>query len=564
MTKSLKKAAQSKAVEEYKKTTTRRRVSLTSISSSATLSSDTLATESNACSSMLSETSDSEIDSHTDDTEYLGNSVIHAIIIPNYKEEMDCLKETLEVLASHSQARRCYDVHLGMEQREVEAESKALKLVSEFTYKFRSIDFSIHPADIPGEAAGKGSNLAWSARKVSVKYSLGMRWNVILTGIDADSHLSPSYFTNITSMHHAYPDTASTTLYAAPIIFDRNAHSVPAIVRVADILWCAAGMSGLYKGSAIAPPTSVYSLPLALVDRVGGWDCDAEAIGEDLHMYIKCFFAVNGNLTCRTVLSPVSQSNVTGGGKGGFRGAMADIKARYKQALRHMWGALDTGFALRKAAEMWKERKQTTRTFRPLHSQGNESSLYIPDMDFTSTADESAGSGIFSDLTRDTIKEPHLERVFYLFHRLFEAHFLPVHMTILVLASALYVWLTDGNGDPHKVAWTFTLSNMLRTTGFVGVACYLFLYESFHRICVTAREKEMTRAHLADGMCFSHRSLTKNYMDYMLVPVVAPLYGAIPCAQAEICHLWTVDLVYAVSKKVTRRRRGSKDAMDIV
>jgi hypothetical protein len=382
-------------------------------------------------------------------------------------------------------------------------------------------------------------------------------------GFAADSHLSSGYFNNITNMHHAHPETAATTLYAAPIIFDRNAHSVPAIVRVADVLWCAAGMSGLYRGSMIAPPTSVYSLPLTLVDRVGGWDCDAEAIGEDLHMYIKCFFALNGNLTCRTVLSPVSQSNVTGGGKGGIRGTVLDMRARYKQALRHMWGALDTGFALRKAAEMWKERKQTTRTFRPLHGQGSESSLYIPDIEFTSAQAASHEHGIFSDLTQDTLKEPNLEKIFYIFHRLFEAHFLPVHMTILVFASAFYVWFSEGNGDPHGVAWIFLVSSILRTMGFMGVACYLFLYESFHRICVNAREREMTRAKLADGMCFSHRSIKKNFIDYILVPVVAPLYGAIPCAQAEICHLWTVHLVYTVSKKVTRQRAKSNAAANM-
>ena len=184
----------------------------------------------------------------------------------------------------------------------------------------------------------------------------------------ADSHLSANYFALITTMHMAYPDTATTTLYSAPIIFDRNAHNVPAIVRVADILWCAAGLSGFYTGSTIAPPTSVYSLPLELVDRVGGWDCDSEAIGEDLHMYLKCFFALNGNLTVRTVLSPVSQSNVTGGGGKGYRGIYSDMRARYKQAIRHMWGALDTGFALRKVVELWQERKHTTRAFRPLHT----------------------------------------------------------------------------------------------------------------------------------------------------------------------------------------------------
>jgi hypothetical protein len=264
-------------------------------------------------------------------------------------------------------------VYLAMELREVDVDTKALTILQEFVKRFRSIEYTLHPSNIPGESAGKGSNVAWAARKLSEKYSLALRKDVIVSSIDADSHLSPNYFALITAMHLAYPETATTTLYAAPIIFDRNADKVPAIVRVADILWGAAGMSGLYNGSTIAPPTSVYSLSLQLVDRVGGWDCDNEAIGEDLHMYLKCFFALNGNLTVRTVHSPVSQTNVTANGHGkGIAGIANDVGARHKQALRHMWGALDTGFALRKVVELWWQRKHTLRAFRPLHA-----SLYV-------------------------------------------------------------------------------------------------------------------------------------------------------------------------------------------
>jgi hypothetical protein len=75
----------------------------------------------------------------------------------------------------------------------------------------------------------------------------------------------------ITTIYLIYPETAPTTLYSVPIIFDRNAHLVPAVVRVADILWAAAGISGLHTSSTLGPPTSVYSLPLRLVDKVGGW-----------------------------------------------------------------------------------------------------------------------------------------------------------------------------------------------------------------------------------------------------------------------------------------------------
>lgn len=52
------------------------------------------------------------------------------------------------------------------------------------------------------------------------------------------------------------------------------------MVRVADILWGAAGLSSNLPWSTILIPTSVYSLPLPLAEEVGGWDGDATAIGE--------------------------------------------------------------------------------------------------------------------------------------------------------------------------------------------------------------------------------------------------------------------------------------------
>jgi hypothetical protein len=71
-----------------------------------------------------------------------------------------------------------------MEQREQGGETKALALIEEFAKKFRSIDYTVHPGDIPGEAAGKGSNMAWAARKLSAKYPAESRKDVIVTGID--------------------------------------------------------------------------------------------------------------------------------------------------------------------------------------------------------------------------------------------------------------------------------------------------------------------------------------------------------------------------------------------
>lgn len=167
----------------------------------------------------------------------------------------------------------------------------------------------------------------------------------------ADTHFSQRYFAQIADWHNADSLDKHTTMYMPPIVFDRNLRHVPLMVRTADTLWAGAGISSFYDGATVCIPTSVYSLPMTLVEHVGGWDTDAGAIGEDLHMYLKCFFALNGNLRTRVVYAAASQCNVSSDLQG-IRGYVDGLKARYNQALRHMWGALDSGFSARQLLRM--------------------------------------------------------------------------------------------------------------------------------------------------------------------------------------------------------------------
>lgn len=98
------------SLKDYKSEALRRRGSSTSVSSSETLISDSHGASSSASSS---DAGDIEIEAYTDLSAAEARSsgpIVHAIVIPNYKEEVDSLKETLEVLASHPQAQTSYDV----------------------------------------------------------------------------------------------------------------------------------------------------------------------------------------------------------------------------------------------------------------------------------------------------------------------------------------------------------------------------------------------------------------------------------------------------------------------
>lgn len=59
--------------------------------------------------SILSE-SEAELSSTTTESDWDETPLLHAIIVPNYKEELDTLRETLDILGSHSQASSSYEV----------------------------------------------------------------------------------------------------------------------------------------------------------------------------------------------------------------------------------------------------------------------------------------------------------------------------------------------------------------------------------------------------------------------------------------------------------------------
>lgn len=79
-------------------------------------------------------------------------------------------------------------VYLAIEQREAGAADKASNLASEFATAFRSLTITVHPSNIPGEAPGKSSNIAWAAEKACRRYSNNWRYgskeHVIITVMD--------------------------------------------------------------------------------------------------------------------------------------------------------------------------------------------------------------------------------------------------------------------------------------------------------------------------------------------------------------------------------------------
>ncbi|RKP04202.1 hypothetical protein CXG81DRAFT_5546, partial [Caulochytrium protostelioides] len=333
----------------------------------------------------------------------------HVIILPNYKENMDTLCETLDVLASHSRALTQYTICLAMEETEGGAVEKAQALVNQYGDEFYNITYTIHPKGRPNEIRGKSSNVAWAAAQMAARG--GGSHAHILTVMDADTCFAEDYFNSV-AYHYttSTPEQRRIMMFAPSTVFDRNAKNVPVFVRVTDMFWAIGVMSNLYPGSAIKTPCSAYSVSMNLALSVGFWDAGAEAIGEDLHMYLKCFFATDGRVIVKSIYSPASQCNVEGEGDG-MAGYVSGIRARYTQAKRHLWGSLDSGYAIRQAILAFCDSR--------------DSSIKDP------KAKEATAA------TRSPLMGSML--LFHLFHRLFEAHILMGHLCMLIVASTIIV-----------------------------------------------------------------------------------------------------------------------------
>ena len=151
-------------------------------------------------------------------------------------------------------------------------------------------------------------------------------------------------------------------------------------------------------------------------------------------------------------------------------------------------------------------------------------------------------------------------RLVILFHRLYEAHFLPGHLTIALVSALIYTAYIPATQIHPLLLWSFGFNGTLRLLGFLLFSFYLYLYESYHALCVKSREDAMKKARLYERMQagFSRRTWKRNFVDYCLLPVTGTMFGTVPAFMAEMSHFWTDRLVYTVSAKPQSRREAEK------
>jgi len=261
------------------------------------------------------------------------HKVNHVVIIPNYKENLNKLRQTIRSISIQTMPSQQIFVVLAMEKREKDAKQKADVLINEFRGKFADI-FATYHKDLLAEVRGKSSNEAYAGK---VAYNKLIKTGIIdinyatVSSVDADSIFDKQYFAYLTFAFLSDPKRYNKFWQSANVNHNNFWH-VPSPIRIISFfgsLW----RTGLLVQKDRLISNSTYSLSFALLKKVGFWDPDV--IPEDYRIFFKAFYKLGGNVWTEPIFlktsmdSPLSSTYIK------------SLKNKYQQERRWAWGASD-------------------------------------------------------------------------------------------------------------------------------------------------------------------------------------------------------------------------------
>lgn len=263
----------------------------------------------------------------------------HVILAATYKEEAETLARGLRMLAESTYPLKQVIYVLATEGRDHDNATKVAKqLKKEFGHLFEEFIITEHPADIEGEAKGKGTNISWAGR-VAEEYCMTQGYDpsdVLVTSIDADHRLHPEYLAALTwsFLEELNPDQVA---FVSVALFFNNVWDVPSPVRFihfSSSLWMMVTSVWISRLQNVMTQTQT----LTALKRTGYYS-PISAV-EDGNQYWRSLFAIGTRYKVKMVLMPVYSDAVL---TSTFWGT---LKEQYLQRRRWHYGVSDVPYVL--------------------------------------------------------------------------------------------------------------------------------------------------------------------------------------------------------------------------
>ncbi len=274
--------------------------------------------------------------------------IYHLVILPMYDEPHEVVRESFAGLAEANYPKEKMFVVLALEERAgAAARATGERIEEEFGGRFGRFLVTVHPANLTGEAPGKGSNEAWAAlrAKETLIDPLKLDYDRILVSVfDVDTQVPPEYFGRLTYVFLARPDGSPRpaperlrAIYQPIPLFTNNIHEAPALARIvafSSTFWQMMQQSRPERLTSF----SSQSIPFRALLDIGFWHKDI--VSEDSRVFWQGYLRYHGDFRVEPLLYPVSMD---ANAAPTFLGTMKNL---YQQQRRWGWGCENIPYML--------------------------------------------------------------------------------------------------------------------------------------------------------------------------------------------------------------------------
>lgn len=265
--------------------------------------------------------------------------IYHLVILPFVNEEESVLRSTVKEIYDSNYPKDKFILVFALEERSGQVARDAVaRIVKDYKDKFFAIAQTVHPGDIVGELAGKGSNVEWCVRELEKKFipELGIdRENIIVSFFDIDTKPYPYYFA-CAAWHFLESNDRQHMSFQPIPVYNNNIWEAPAISRIvatSSTFW----QMMQQERPELLVTFSSHSMPLKTLLEVG---YPRNNVSDDSRIFWRAYFKFGGNYSVVPLYYPVSMDAVIA------PTLWRTMLNQYKQQRRWSWGVENVPYVM--------------------------------------------------------------------------------------------------------------------------------------------------------------------------------------------------------------------------
>lgn len=268
------------------------------------------------------------------------DNIWQLVILPFYKEDFDVISKTIDALIESKWNKEKMIIVLAREERAGENSKKtAEEIFKKYSESFGEFIVTNHLKDVPGEMAGKGSNISFSAEEARVRVldRNGIRYeDVLVSAFDIDTRVYSQYFLCLTWNFLTAENPYRSSFQPVPV-YNNNIWEAPAFSRVVATSGTFWQMIQQERPERLATFSS-HSINFKTLYDIGYWQ--KNMVSEDSRIFWNAVSYYNGDYEVVPLSYPVSMdANLA-------VSFLETVKNTYKQQRRWAWGVENIPYIL--------------------------------------------------------------------------------------------------------------------------------------------------------------------------------------------------------------------------